>query len=241
MEIDQMKHRHFLLYEKKNPLIIELDKEFGQYYWDNNFIYKPNQKDLEKIFKIVNKHVFSNRLPPIKIQLKTTNDDGIYGAFCDSVRDDETGERVKLSEPFISITDWGTDNFTNVLDVLCHEMIHYYDTLYGPIRKYREEKLVNFNGKQFLGSYDAHGDYFNSWVNRFAMLEIAVSIHAKKKNRYYLNRAEVMKDSETPTDKKSGTNTSVLARNVKAYFDSIESEEFLGVEIKDGVAYIVME
>ena len=53
--------------------------------------------------------------------------------------------------------------------------------------------------------------------------------------------AEVMKDSETPTDKKSGTNTSVLARNVKAYFDSIESEEFLGVEIKDGVAYIVME
>ena len=55
------------------------------------------------------------------------------------------------------------------------------------------------------------------------------------------NRAEVMKDSETPTDKKSGTNTSVLARNVKAYFDSIESEEFLGVEIKDGVAFIVME
>lgn len=243
LDIEQMKRRHKLIFEKKNPLIIAIDKEFGEYYWNNDFIYEPNEKDLLRMFDIVNEIMFENSIPKTDIIITHKNYDGIFGSYCNSYLDTETGKVCKLEKPFITIISWGKDNFSNVLDILCHEMIHAYDSNFGPAKKHEDEVMKLIDEKQYLGDYAVHGDYFLSWVNRFSAMEVVVSIHAKKNNKYYLNRNEVMKDNELNEQKKKMTyeeQCKHMEMIAKRYFDSLQSEEYVGVTVDGNKMYVVI-
>ena len=155
-----MKRRYKLIFEKKNPLIVAIDKEFGEYYWNVDFIYEPNKKDLDRMFDIVNETMFGNKLPKLDVKLMHENHDGIYGSFCALCIDEKTNKIIELDKPFITVINWGKDNFSNVLDTLCHEMIHAYDYYYGPAKKYHGKALKIVDGKQLVEDYEIHGNYF---------------------------------------------------------------------------------
>lgn len=247
LDIDQMKRRHNLLFEKKNPLIIEIDEKFGKYFWNTDFVYTPTLDDLYTLFDIVNRYMFLGRLPKMKIKFGPENDNGVFGSYCSTYIDQETGKIHELDEPFITIIDWGKDNLSNVLDILCHEMIHAYDDMFGPAKKYRFQKMKIIDGVQYLGTYNVHGDYFLKWVYKFQTMEIPVSVHAKKKCRYFMNRDQVMSDSEKIS---SNTNVSTVEINdddspivkfAKSYFNGLESEEYVGVTVDGNKMYVVIE
>lgn len=46
-------------------------------------------------------------------------------------------------------------------------MVHMYDSRFGPLKDViRSAFASNVNGKQFVGEYDAHGNYFKEWCRR---------------------------------------------------------------------------
>ena len=59
---------------------------------------------------------------------------------------------------YLRETDRDTPLF--MTSALCHEIIHFYDYMFGQISVLKGKTVENKNGKQFVGDYDVHGSYF---------------------------------------------------------------------------------
>ena len=63
----------------------------------------------------------------------------------------------------IGIVKYAKDNFYHIVNVLLHEMIHLYDSKFGPLKEEAGITVSNSLGKQYVKDYDVHGKYFMSW------------------------------------------------------------------------------
>lgn len=73
-------------------------------------------------------------------------------------------------------------------------------------------------------------------------MEIDVTIHAVKNNKFYLNKNEVMKDNEQETKHIATYEEQCehIGKVAKQYFDHLKSEEYVGITVDGNKMYIVI-
>ena len=169
---------------------------------------------------------------------------------------DEGGNISLIGTPPIKIKKEATDSFLEIIDVLGHEMIHYYDLKFGPLRECATQIIISTeDGKQLIGDYDSHGKYFQSWVEKFFDEGFYVSINHNHAMRYLMiddfsrplnlngtsnyTEAEVqeskIKQLEIqPTDSK-------IVKFAKTLFKTIKTDGYFSVEVKGNKCYVIME
>lgn len=100
--------------------------------------------------------------------------------------------------------------------------------------QYLTGQTVNSSsGKQFIGEYDVHGDYFKKWITIIVNNGIPVEIvHSSKvKVKYFMNNEEITEDEKQI----------MLADRAKMFFDAIKTDDLFLVEVKDDHVYCVMQ
>lgn len=138
---------------------------FGDAMW-NMDVWHPTVADIETCFKILNKYVFDRKLvmPEIRVERfnpsvhVNENGDFFIGRFHLSVTN------VKTDSPefsmYILIVDCGKSDFFNVMNTLCHEMIHLYDYLYRNTNAILNDTIMKHYDKSYKPKYDTHGKVF---------------------------------------------------------------------------------
>lgn len=169
-----------VLDEAKNALVASLEKEFGHaivFSWALD--YQLSQEDCEKIFKILNLHLFNNALKPIDIfwwpeskiverlnQNSIESDEsrplrnaaecyGVFSAVCKDVKDkDGNIIDVKMSKKAILMNSSRLTvcSFIFAVACICHEIIHYYDSFTEEHHRKQLEASINNEG------FDSHED-----------------------------------------------------------------------------------
>ena len=202
--------------------------KFGSRFLNQDNKYEASIEDLKIIYDCINEFIFGNKLPKIEIVVADMKPNDIGKAvFMFNLNDHGVTPKIKyLREP-----DRDTPLFAS--SALCHEMIHYYDFIYGPLSQLKGKTISAKDGKQFIGEYDAHGDFFMRWMNKIISNGIPTSItHPDKvKVRYYMNNKE-LKENEKPL---------TLEERAKMFYDSVKTDDLFLVEVKDGEVYCVMQ
>lgn len=137
------------------PLRQELVNKLGERFVDENTSYTANVDDLKIMYECINAYIFDSKLlsnPVFEIRDRTN--EIAKGTILVKLVD-------KTYIPHILfIRESKYDTMVSVVNVICHEMIHLFDILYGPISNLKDKTVTARDGKQFVGNYDAHGDYF---------------------------------------------------------------------------------
>lgn len=142
--------------------------------------YHITREDSEKLFDILNRHVFNGDLKPIPIRVEDfsgdlhVNDDGEYyiGRHVVEYNFDKPievdGEKSFEYKNWIVLVNTDLISFREFIEIMCHEMIHYYDLLYGFGRYGFESSAIEkyLNGKPDDDAYTGHGDYFDRIAKR---------------------------------------------------------------------------
>ena len=127
---------------RPNPLRLIMQSELPPVSVQRRLPYRPTQREVHRVYDLLNRYVFNNRLTRPKIELGRTQ--GYWGMCYGSWTETRTGTYVtiKLSDKWFC-PQW----FVNTL---AHEMVHQYQwDIMGPKRE--------GNGKEWLMS---HGPSF---------------------------------------------------------------------------------
>ena len=240
--------KQFLEEAEDNSLLDALDEYFGHevvFNQDQSFDFQVS--DLQSIFKLVNQCIFSSKLPPIEIKI-TEEDPEFKGGFIYQVSKklDDNSIKIELFEkPIIvlyKIPD--TNTFFQICDTLCHEMIHYQDYLFGPLQHLKGLAIDFVNGKQFIGTYDVHGQWFMKQVERFAEFGVPVSLEEyRQKHRYFLvdQNGQIVVEESQQLEENPLVDSTLIAYGRKM-FNSLKSRSgFFAVEVKKNACYITIE
>lgn len=240
--------KQFLEEAEDNSLLDALDEYFGHetvFNQDQTFDFQAS--DLQTIFKLVNQCIFSSKLPPIEIKI-TEEDPEFKGGFMYQVTkklDDNSIKIELLEKPIIvlyKIPD--TNTFFQICDTLCHEMIHYQDYLFGPLQHLKGLAIDFVNGKQFVGTYDVHGQWFMKQVERFAGFGVPVSLEEyRQKHRYFLvdQNGQIVAEESQHLEENPLVDSTLIAYGRKM-FNSLKSRSgFFAVEVKKNACYITIE
>ena len=205
--------------------------KFGKRFIDQDSQYTATIDDLSILYECINEYVFANKLPfNPKLVLVDRKDEMAKGLFMFNLKN-------KQATPIIKIfREVNRDTPMFIASALCHEMIHYFDFLFGPLSKIENASFKNENGQQLIGDYDAHGDYFRRFMNIAIDGGIPVQITHPDKNkvRYYMNGKEIVDEQ----DKKE---TLTLADRAKMFYDAIKTDDLFIVQVKDDEVFVVMQ
>lgn len=240
--------KQFLEEAEDNSLLDALDEYFGHevvFNQDQSFDFQVS--DLQSIFKLVNQCIFSSKLSPIEIKI-TEEDPEFKGGFIYQVSKklDDNSNKIELFEnPIIVIYKIpDTNTFFQICDTLCHEMIHYQDYLFGPLHHLKGLATDFVNGKQFIGTYDVHGQWFMKQVERFAEFRVPVSLEEYcQKHRYFLvdQNGQIVAEESQHLEENPLVDSTLIAYGRKM-FNSLKSRSgFFAVEVKKNACYITIE
>ena len=197
----------FLNENQKRQLILDIEKYFSKRKIN---IFQKNQindDDILFIFKIVNKHLFNNKLKKIDIVVDNTKNiiqivkdcykkynltftgfNTEFVAFCNGIITNSDEELNNIEDTsLINIAD--IKIFINkdyiskcltieVVDYIAHEMIHYYDYLYGTFKQ------------DYLNAYLTNNDIESHKTLTF-------NIYRNKANKFGLNITDIVKIRES--------------------------------------------
>lgn len=219
------------------PLRKALYEKFGERLVDEASNYLISENDIKDIYDIVNKIVFDSKLinaVEIKI-VDRTNEmaKGVIGFKVDNI--------TKQLIPLIKIIrEEKYDTMVSMINIICHEMIHEYDMLYGPISKMEKWTVRVENGKQMIGNYDAHGSYFEMWMKKIISLGMPVSIYQPDKIKFkYFTKEDFMDESEK-TNLTEKEKYEKLCERAKMFFDAVKTDDLFVVEVHKDYTYILM-
>ena len=165
----------------KKELLQEIKKTFPDEFLSNGFDYLPKKEDLLKLFTIINKQVFKDKLDisllTIDIQDISSAPGNERGTF---TLIDEALQHSKI----VIFTYASGNNFSQIVSVLCHEMIHMYDRYFGKMKTALFDAIFgkdDFNvtrstSTQYVHGYDVHGRYFCDWIAKFSKFGVKVKI-----------------------------------------------------------------
>ena len=175
----------------KRELLQDIKNAFPDEYPSNGFDYFPKVEDLLKLFVIINKHVFRDKLDisTLKFEIRdfslSLNEE--RGSY---VMVDEDGMKSKI---ILYVFENG-NNFSQIVSILCHEMIHMYDRHYGKFKEKLQDlfhrkmpiEVMKMNGTQYVNGYDTHGKYFCDWMSKFMQYGIKIQIQYSVTDRKLL-------------------------------------------------------
>ena len=198
-----------------------MQKEFEQYFGDKlyskKFDYDISECDIKMIFSISNRLFVKNKLDIngisiiVSTNVSSHKEKGIFKLGVDT-----------NNKHVLGIVKYDKDNLFHVINVVIHEMIHYYDFMYGPLNaKHNITYVDNINGRQYIDRYDAHGLFFKNECKRINMYGFNIKEHYSirdktgmkkilEKNRYTDN----FFDDETHIDDEQ-------YKRVKMFYDSL--------------------
>ena len=223
------------------PLRKALYDRFGEKLSNETNQYSISEDDLKDIYQIVNDVIFDSKLiSKIEINIVDRTDEmakGVIGF--------KTNNLTHKTVPLIKIIrEIEFDSMVSMINVICHEMIHEYDMLYGPISKMKNWAISVVNGKQMIGDYDAHGSYFQSWMKRIVDAGMPVSIYQPDKVRLrYFTKEDFMDENEKPTmnsHNQEQRKYNNLCDRTKMFFDAVKSDDLFVVEVHKDYTYILM-
>lgn len=209
------------------PLRKALVDVFGRSFVDEETTYLAKPDDLKKIYDTVNAMVFGNRLPTnVQFEIDPRNDQIAKGVTMFKMYDSKYAPTIKF------LTDEQYDTMLSVANVVCHEMIHIWDILYGPISKLKD-KTVNIRAsRQFVGDYDAHGSTFTAWMEKIIKAGLPVSEYQMDKVKMkYFNQEDNLDEHERVP----------LAVAAKQLFDAIKTDELFLMDVVGDEVYLVMQ
>lgn len=216
---------------KKYKLRSMLISKFGKKFIDQDSEYIATLEDLHIIYACINEYVFSNKLPdnPTLSIIDRTNEMA-KGLFLFNLKNKSITPKIKI------FREKNRDTPLFIASALCHEMIHYFDFLYGPLSSINDAAFKNENGKQFVGDYNSHGDYFQRYMNIAISGGIPVQIDFpdKVKVRYFMDGKEIVDEA----DKKK---LPTLAERAKMFYDAIKTDDLFIVQVKDDEVYVAMQ
>jgi hypothetical protein len=216
---------------KKYKLRSLIISKFGKKFIDQDSEYITTENDLIILYNCINEFVFNNKLPknPILNLVDRTNEMA-KGLFLFSLKNKNIVPKIKI------FREKNRDTPLFIASALCHEMIHYFDFLYGPLSKINDATFKNENGKQFVGEYDSHGDYFQRYMNIAIQGGIPVQIsHTDKiKVRYFMFGKEII-------DEKEKQELPSLAEKAKMFYNAIKTDDLFIVQVKDDEVYVAMQ
>ena len=216
---------------KKYKLRSLLIDKFGKRFIDQDSPYIATLEDLQIIYACINSYVFDNKLPskPV-LSLIDRKDEMAKGLFLFNLKNRNIVPKIKI------FREKNRDTPMFIASALCHEMIHYYDFLYGPLSKINDAAFKYEGGKQLVGDYDSHGDYFQRYMNIAIAGGIPVQIiHADKvKVRYFMDGKEII-DEEDKKDLQT------LAERAKMFYDAIKTDDLFIVQVIDDEVYVAMQ
>ena len=177
--------------EKIRTIQKELEEAFGNKIYSKKFDYDLKIEDLDKLFDIANKHLFRNKLDRNEINIVITeHNNKEKGSFFLGLD--------KENKHLLRIVKYSKDNFFQIVNVFLHELIHFYDCLYGPLHKERESiHVAVLNNRQYVGTYDVHGKYFKDWCDKINKFGFCV------KEKYSIDDKRVMKKKITEKYRKT--------------------------------------
>lgn len=111
-----------------------------------------NLSNIESIFNKCNAAYFGNELPLPKFGVLHTNKWCGYFSFTES----GSWFGKTFCDPCIEISDYYDYTERDFVNVLCHEMIHYYLLYKGIDRKCHHGQAFKEMAKQLNNSYDLH-------------------------------------------------------------------------------------
>ena len=251
------KDERILLLEEKGKQS-KLQKSFVQKYsWETVYnqekSFSYTSKDLKDLFDIINECVFDSKLGEVDIIINSSLKS--KGAFGFQNIDDDNNVVSLKNPPLIEIKKESTDTFLEVVDALAHEMIHFYDFMFGPLCELKMQSAhASADGRQLVGAYDVHGTYFQKWTDVFYEEGFYVCTKHYAAMKYLMldefwrpmkmdgtvideNKVEESKDSQLdvlPTDKP-------ITKFAKTLFKSIKSDGYFSVEVRNNKCYVIME
>lgn len=225
--IDYWAKQLHLMNETKSKAIDALVDEFGHDVVFSEYMdYNLSQDDCEKIFDILNKHLFDNSLKPVKIFLWPQNKAiellkknaaesgkpnqnydnaefyGTYTGVCKDIKDEnENIVDVQMSKEAIVMnsTKLTTCTFIFAVACICHEMIHHYDRF---TKEFHDKQL---KASQTNDTFDSHEDAaFQAKMEEANQNGINVEKNFKKLGSYinangkarYVLRKEIGEDED---------------------------------------------
>lgn len=141
--------------------------------------YQINKKDIKILFDIFNEKLFDSKLPTIDIFVEKFDKkrdsrngkiyvgqfivDGDIASFLSFLKHRDFS---KLKQKiYLRFLDQGELQFESIVKSLIHEMIHYYDYLYGQGKTGMILNIIaNHYGDKPI--YDTHGTYFKEHMKR---------------------------------------------------------------------------
>ncbi len=203
--------------QKIKAIQADFEKVFGDKLYSKKFDYDIVEDDLKKIFMIANKYLFKEKLElddvMFAVMTDKRKDKGTFKAGIDSKQKD-----------LIGIVKYDKDNFFQIVNVLLHEMVHLYDSKFGPLKDVIGIACVDtINCRQFVDRYDVHGKYFKEWCGKLNYYGFEV------KETYSINDRKLMKKI---TEEKRNTNSFFEKRTeeddeqyqrVKAAYDLLDN------------------
>lgn len=141
---------------------LDFENAFDNKLYSKKFDYDIKNDDLVKIFHLANKWLFKNKLDINLVSIiiiensKGHKDKGTFKLGLNN-----EGKHI------IGIVKYTKNNFYQVVNVFLHELIHLYDSQFGPMKNEAGITIVgNVRDRQYVGNYDAHGKYFKDWCIR---------------------------------------------------------------------------
>lgn len=133
----------FILKEsKKFVLRSNIVEKFGKRFLDQDSSYIASIDDIKIIYSCVNEFAFRNKLPSdVSIQIVDRTDEMAKAVFMFSFIDKNFKPIIK----YIREKDRDTPLF--MASAICHEMIHYYDFLFGPLHELKGQAFTVVSGR----------------------------------------------------------------------------------------------
>ena len=149
--------------ESKNALLTELFSVFGSNDLLKTFNRKIDNKLLDDCYTILNKYLFSSKL--LKLPLMYESNDkirdflidretnpnnipniffGVHSVICDNDQISNWTESLQLHDDVILLNSSHINgkSLSFLIACLCHEMIHYYDRLFGEYCDFTKYTLI---------------------------------------------------------------------------------------------------
>lgn len=130
--------------------------------------YRPKLKEVKALFRLINREIFSNRLPMPKFQIRRLHNAlGICEGKDGPIRKTKSHCIIHLTDRYYC-KQW-------FISTLAHEMVHQYQwDIYSNIRVKRGMKRTM-----------SHGPSFHLWRKRFAKFGMALKTHALQENKWF--------------------------------------------------------
>lgn len=195
---------------------LELENKFGTKIYNKSFNYDINIDDLYDFFDIANIYFFNSKLSKDTLEIKIINGNRKEkGTF-------KTGRDVN-DKDLIGIVKYDKDNFFQILNVFLHEMIHLYDSKFGPLYKYINayDVMNTKTNKQFVGSYDAHGKYFKQFCEKINRYGFIVKDKYSISDKQYMKKLKEQKTKQIAETFFADESNDEHFKNVKQIYDSL--------------------